>query len=110
MLSRDLIYLLLRSAEAKNAKMYTKNKKKPQKIEEKCTPKIFINEHMKNTKNMQPKNTKKMKKKHRNCKNHTKNATNDISGITDLCVCFITAGPITKLFAWGEEESGGQVL
>jgi hypothetical protein len=22
-------------------------------------------------------------------------------------VCFITAGPITKLFAWGEEESGG---
>ena len=23
------------------------------------------------------------------------------------CVCFITAGPITKLFAWGEEESGG---
>jgi hypothetical protein len=27
-----------------------------------------------------------------------------------LCVCFITAGPITKLFAWGEEESGGHVL
>jgi hypothetical protein len=25
-------------------------------------------------------------------------------------VCFITAGPITKLFAWGEEESGGHVL
>jgi hypothetical protein len=25
------------------------------------------------------------------------------------CVCFITAGPITKLFAWGE-ESGGHVL
>ena len=24
-------------------------------------------------------------------------------------VCFITAGPITKLFAWGE-ESGGHVL
>jgi hypothetical protein len=24
----------------------------------------------------------------------------------ELCVCFITAGPITKLFAWGEEESG----
>ena len=23
------------------------------------------------------------------------------------CVCFITAGPITKLFAWGEEESVG---
>ena len=22
------------------------------------------------------------------------------------CVCFITAGPITKLFAWGGEESG----
>jgi hypothetical protein len=27
-----------------------------------------------------------------------------------LCVCFITAGPITKLFAWGGEESGGHVL
>jgi hypothetical protein len=27
-----------------------------------------------------------------------------------LFVCFITAGPITKLFAWGEEESGGHVL
>jgi hypothetical protein len=27
-----------------------------------------------------------------------------------LCVCFITAGPITKLCAWGEEESGGHVL
>jgi len=23
-----------------------------------------------------------------------------------VCVCFITAGPITKLFAWGGEESG----
>ena len=29
----------------------------------------------------------------------------------DRCrVCFITAGPITKLFAWVEEESGGHVL
>ncbi len=27
-----------------------------------------------------------------------------------VCVCFITAGPITKLFAGGEEESGGHVL
>ncbi len=26
------------------------------------------------------------------------------------CVCFITAGPIAKLCAWGEEESGGHVL
>ena len=26
------------------------------------------------------------------------------------CVCFITAGPITKLCVWGEEESGGHVL
>jgi hypothetical protein len=25
-------------------------------------------------------------------------------------VCFITAGPITKLFAWRGEESGGHVL
>jgi hypothetical protein len=30
--------------------MYTKNKKKPQKIEEKCTPKIFIIKHIKNAK------------------------------------------------------------
>jgi hypothetical protein len=29
----------------------------------------------------------------------------------DLSVCvFITAGPITKLCAWGEEDSGGHVL
>ena len=28
----------------------------------------------------------------------------------EVCVCFITAGPITKLFAWGGEESGGHVL
>ena len=28
----------------------------------------------------------------------------------EMCVCFITAGPITKLCAWGEEESGGHVL
>jgi hypothetical protein len=27
-----------------------------------------------------------------------------------VCVCFITAGLITKLFAWGEEESRGHVL
>jgi hypothetical protein len=31
-----------------------------------------------------PKKYKKMKKTHRNCKNHTKNAQNDISGITDI--------------------------
>ena len=30
--------------------------------------------------------------------------------IERTCVCFITAGPITKLFAWGDEESGGHVL
>ena len=27
-----------------------------------------------------------------------------------MCVCFISAGPITKLFAWGGEDSGGHVL
>ena len=27
--------------------------------------------------------------------------------ILSLFVCFITEGPITKLCAWGEEESGG---
>jgi hypothetical protein len=31
-------------------------------------------------------------------------------GVPCVCVCFITAGPITKLCAWGEEESGGHVL
>ena len=30
-------------------------------------------------------------------------------GVNAVCV-FITAGPITKLFAGGEEESGGHVL
>ncbi len=25
-------------------------------------------------------------------------------------VCFITGGPITKLFVWGGEDSGGHVL
>jgi hypothetical protein len=39
--------------------MYTKNKKKPPKIEEKCTPKIFIIKHIKNAKKMPPLNTKK---------------------------------------------------
>ena len=29
---------------------------------------------------------------------------------TKVCVCFITAGPITKLCAWGEGDSGGHVL
>jgi len=33
------------------------------------------------------------------------------SGGHVLCVCvFITTGPITKMFAGGEEESGGHVL
>jgi hypothetical protein len=36
-------------------------------------------------------------------------AEGDFEG-APLCVCFITAGPITKLCAWGEEESGGHVL
>ena len=29
---------------------------------------------------------------------------------TKVCVCFITAGPITKLCAWGVVDSGGHVL
>jgi hypothetical protein len=33
-----------------------------------------------------------------------------LGGNGPLSVCFITAGPITKLCAWGEEESGGHVL
>ena len=35
-------------------------------------------------KNNAPKKYKKIQKTHRNCKNHTKNAKNDISGITDI--------------------------
>jgi hypothetical protein len=31
-----------------------------------------------------PKKYTKLKTTHRNCKNHTKNAKNDISGITDM--------------------------
>ena len=31
-------------------------------------------------------------------------------GLRVRCVCFITAGPITELCEWGEEESGGHVL
>jgi hypothetical protein len=30
-------------------------------------------------------------------------------GVQDVCE-FITAVPNTKLFAWGEEDSGGHVL
>ena len=33
-----------------------------------------------------------------------------IVGLIEEGVCFITAGPITNLFAWGGEESGGHVL
>jgi hypothetical protein len=39
---------------------------------------------MKIPKKIAPKTYKKMQKTHRNCKNHTKNAKNDISGITDI--------------------------
>jgi hypothetical protein len=50
----------LRSAEAKN----TKNVKiKTQKIEEKCTPKIFIIKHIKNAKNNATKKYKKCTQK-----------------------------------------------
>ncbi len=58
--------------------MYTKNK-----IEEKCTQKIFIIKHIKKWKNL-PQKYKKCKNAHRNFKNHTKNPKNDISGITDI--------------------------
>ena len=33
--------------------------KKTQKIEDKCTPKIFVIKHIKNSKKMHPRNTKK---------------------------------------------------
>ena len=33
-----------------------------------------------------------------------------LEDLGEVCVCFITAGPITKLCVWGEEESGGHVL
>ena len=32
-----------------------------------------------------------------------------VSGVWDVCV-FVTAGPTTKMFSGGEEESGGHVL
>jgi hypothetical protein len=41
--------------------MYTKKQKNPQKIEYKCTSKIFIIKHIKISKKMHPKNTKKCK-------------------------------------------------
>ena len=59
-----------------------KLKKKPQKIEDKCTPKIFIIKHRKKFKKTAPKKIQKNAKTHRNCKNHTKNAKSDTSGIT----------------------------
>jgi hypothetical protein len=54
-------------------KMYTKNKIKTPKIEEKCTQKILIIKHIKNAKKS-PKNTKnaktctrKLQKSHQKC-------------------------------------------
>ena len=77
---RDIwyIYVYDRKKE-KMQKMYTKKYKKPQKIEDKCTPKIFIIKK-KIPKKMHPK-YKKMQKTHRNWnpknrKKNTKNAKN----------------------------------
>jgi hypothetical protein len=46
----------------------------------------------------------KMQKAHRNCKNHTKNAKNDISGITDILPRFSPywLSPITSFHHIGE--------
>ncbi len=49
---------------SKQSKNVHKKIKKTQKIEDKCTPKIFIIKHKKKFKKMHPKNTKKNAKKH----------------------------------------------
>jgi hypothetical protein len=93
-------------------KMCTKNKKKPPKIEDKCTPKIFIIKHIKNEKKNAPQKYQKMKKTHRNCKNHTKNAKNDISGTTDILpgVSLYWLSPITSFHHIGDNRYYRDIL
>jgi len=62
-------------------------------------PKIFNIKHIKKC----TQKYKKMQKTHRNCKNHTKNAKNDISGITDILPGFSPywLSPITSFHQIG---------
>jgi hypothetical protein len=92
----------------------------------KCTQKIKKN-HKKSKKNAHQKssllNTKKCKKKctqkynkmkktHRNCKNHTKNAKIDISGITDILLGFSPywLSPITNFHHIGDNRYYRDIL
>jgi hypothetical protein len=52
--------------------MYTKKIKNKIKVEDKCTPKIFIVKHIKNSSKMHPKNTKKTKNTQKLQKSHQK--------------------------------------
>jgi hypothetical protein len=92
--------------------MYTKKIKNPQKNEEKCKPKIFIIKHTEIAKTNAPKNTKKCTKTHRNCKNHTKNAKNDISGISDILPGFSPywLSPITSFHHIGNNRYYRDIL
>jgi hypothetical protein len=53
-----------------------------------------------------------MKKTHRNCKNHTKNAKNDISGITDILPGFSPywLSPITSFHHIGDNRYYRDIL
>jgi hypothetical protein len=54
-------------------------------IEENANKKSSLLNTYKNAKiKMHPKISKNAENAYRNCKNHTKNATNDMSGITDI--------------------------
>jgi hypothetical protein len=83
-----------------------------QKIEEKCTPKIFSIKHTKNAKKCTQKIQKKMKKTHRNCNNHTKIAKNDISGIADILPGFSPywLSPITSFHHIGDNRYYRDIL
>jgi hypothetical protein len=53
-----------------------------------------------------------MKKTRRNCKNHTKNAKNDISGITDILLGFSPnwLSPITSFHHFGDNQYYRDIL
>ena len=71
-------------------------------------PKIFNIKHIKKC----TQKYKKMQKTHRNCKNHTKNAKNDISGITDILPGFSPywLSPITSFHHIGDNRYYRDIL
>ena len=89
-----------------------KNKKKPQKIEDKCTPKIFIIKHINNSSKMHPKNTKKGKKHTEIAKITPKMPKNDISGIADVLPGFSPywLSPITSFYHIGDNRYYRDIL